>query len=89
MQQTLPCNTFGVIPGRGRSPRTRNPENDIEYGSGFRVRAFSAPRNDSGEVRYAAVASATGCFHSFKRGITSLANIVRLETVSSCDRKPA
>jgi len=35
-----------VIPGRGRSPRARNPEIDTEIASGFRARAFGASRND-------------------------------------------
>ena len=35
-----------VIPGRGQSPRTRNPETNSELTSGFRVRPFGPPRND-------------------------------------------
>ena len=35
-----------VIPGRERSARTRNPGELSERGSGFRVRACGAPRND-------------------------------------------
>ena len=43
-----------------------------------------------GIIRHAAaVASATGCRYSFSRGSTSLANSVRLSTVSSWTRKPA
>src|SRR5262249_32267763 len=38
-----------VIPGRERSERTRNPAMNSECAYGFRVRAFGAPRNDSGE----------------------------------------
>src|SRR5581483_2663140 len=37
-----------VIPGRGRSPRTRNPETDSERAPGFRVRPFGPSRNDGG-----------------------------------------
>jgi protein ImuA len=39
-----------VIPGRERNERTRNPEINAEVASGFRVRAFSASRNDE-EIR--------------------------------------
>jgi protein ImuA len=35
-----------VIPGRGHSERTRNPETDAEFVSGFRIRTFGASRND-------------------------------------------
>jgi len=35
-----------VIPGRSRSERIRNPDISTVLVSGFRVRAFSAPRND-------------------------------------------
>jgi protein ImuA len=35
-----------VIPGREHSERTRNPEMDLEFASGFRVRPFGPSRND-------------------------------------------
>ena len=46
--EIIPCpaNQFPVIPGREQSSRTRNPDTDSELVSGFRVRAFGAPRND-------------------------------------------
>ena len=36
-----------VIPGRSRSERARNPVAGLDLATGFRVRAFGAPRNDA------------------------------------------
>ena len=44
-----PSSSF-VIPGRGRSLRTRNPETDSERAPGFRVRPFGPSRNNGDEM---------------------------------------
>ncbi|HEY7231353.1 MAG TPA: hypothetical protein VH558_13365 [Pseudolabrys sp.] len=41
------ASNINVIPRREHSERTRNPETDSEFISGFRVRTFGASRNDA------------------------------------------
>jgi tRNA U34 5-carboxymethylaminomethyl modifying GTPase MnmE/TrmE len=64
-----------VIPGRpAEGGRTRNPETTSEPASGFRVRAFSASRNDGeeGPVSGAAVRSSSNSFRDAFPGASEL-----------------